>query len=411
MALRLKTWVGSAVLGCGLVSLMLVPAAREVPTEWWGEGYDTPLGKQYRDLMTLSYETRWRLRPALEYVTLLERRDEALAALSTRGEIHSSGGPILLVDENLPDGVREATDSIAGRQWHFISQRSNDVSVVVSVRLDTMDVTLDVARRLGLGVHLGYALPSDQRKVCLSLVNVGARTAQRMADWEQQPEQGEATLVGLLPTSAPELLGPCAYYAAFGMPGTEIQGWLEAVNYGPAILPTWVRDPPHSDAAKMYRTRQGWPEYRNVDLFPCASGELSRCRSAVLSEIPDFYSFRYPIEFAIPRPRGVVNASRFAWATTHPLGIGVRSYLSDLVTEMGRDRFARFWTSGEPVDVAFATAFELPLEEWTQEWAREQVGTPLRGPATSLGALLQGFLLAALFVGIGVAYGTRREVG
>ena len=410
MALGLKTWLGSAVLACGLVSLILVPAARVDPFERW-QRFVTPSVRRAQELSRRTYEARWRLRPALEYLTLLERRDSALAVLRSRGS-DLDGGPILLVDESLPEGVRDATESIVGRQWRFISQRPSDVAVVVSVRLDTMDVTLDVPRRLRLGVHQGYALPRDESKVCFSIINVGGRTARRMADWVRQPNQGDAALVGLLPTTAPELLGPCAYFAAFGMPGGAIASWLEAVNYGPAILPTWVRDPPYRDAAKEYRTRQMWPsEYRHVDLYPCASGQRSRCRSAVLTAVPDFYSFRYPIEFTTTRPRGVVNASRFAWETTHPLGLGVRSYLADLVADMGEDSFARFWTSGESVDTAFATAFGVPLEDWTMKWAQAQVGTPLRGPAVRRGAVFQAFLVATLFLGVGMVYGTKREVG
>ena len=407
MAFGLKKWIWTAVLACGLVTLTLIPS----PAGWLWDEYEPRATSEYWELNQRSWSAQWALRPALEYLTLLERRDSALAVVQSFGN-EFQDHPMLLIDERLPESVRSATESVVARQWQQIARQPNGVAVVVSVQLDTADKTLDVPRRVGLGVHLGYTLPTRDNKVCFTIVNVGATRAERLSALAQEPDGGQVTELTLLPTTAPELLGPCAYYGAFGMPGVEIERWLETVNHVPALLPTWVREPPFTDAAKTYRTRNMWPqENRTVDLYPCASGEHARCRSAVLSGVPDFYSFRYPDDSATTRPNGVVKASKFAWAPAHPLGLGVRSFLADLVADMGQDHFARFWTSDEPVDIAFATAFGLPLEDWTMKWAREQVGTPLRGPATSPGALLQGFLLAALFVGIGVVYGTRREVG
>lgn len=407
MALGLTKWIWAAVLACGLVTLTLLSS----PVGWlWGE-YEPRETAEYWELNRRSWSAQRTLRQALEYLTLLERRDSALAVVRSFGN-EFQDHPVLLIDERLPESVRSATESVVSRQWQQIAQQPNGVAVVVSVLLDTTDKTLDVPRRLGLGVHLGYTLPTRDNQVCFTIVNVGATRAQRLSVLAQEPAGAQATELTPLPTTAPELLGPCAYYGAFGMPGTDIESWLETVNHVPALLPTWVREPPFTDAAKTYRTRNTWSqESRIVDLYPCASGEHARCKSAVLSGVPDYDSFRYPNQSGTKRPNGVVNATKFAWAPAHPLGLGVRSFLADLVTDMGQDRFARFWTSDEPVEIAFATAFGLPIEDWTMKWARDQVGTPLRGTATRPGALLQGFLLAALFVGIGVSYGTKREVG
>ena len=416
MALGLKTWIGVAVLACGLVSLTLFPGIGRATNQRWGwEWWGTAEGAEYRGLSTRANEARWRLRPAIEYLTLLERRDSALAKLSAHG-MRFDSGPIVLIEEDLPERVRAATDSIVRRQWSRIAQRPNDMTVVVSVKLDTVDIRLTSPRQLRLGVHLGYVLPTPEEDACYTIVNVGPSTARRLNAWSQQEDLGEATLMGLLPTTAPELLGPCAYFAAFGKPGAAVGHWLETVNYAPAILPTWVRDPPYRDVAKVYRTRQTLPslyrysEYRYADLYPCASGDRARCRSAVLASTQEFLSVRYNIELATTRPRGVISAYRYAWARTHPLGLGVRSYLSDLLAEMGNDRFAQFWASDTQVDTAFANAFGLPLEDWTMRWAQEQLGTPLRGPATTSGALAQALALATLFVTLGVMYGARREI-
>ncbi len=410
MAFGVKSWLAGVALSCGVISLTLISSKTYDPTGGW-RSVQTPVDRHAWELFDRAAEARWKLRPSLEYLKLLERRDSAVMALhDTPSEEFDE--PTLLFDAGLPAKGREATESILRRQWDVVARHGGRAAAAVSVQLDTNDRTLDVPRRLGLGLYLGYSVPSNEHEVCFAIVTVGSRTAQRMDTWVRQHDPDETTLIGYLPTTAPELLGPCAYFGAFGMPGSSIRAWLESVIYGPAILPTWVSDPPSADPSKEYRERLRWPtEYRTVDLYPCAAGDRARCRSAVLTPVSDHYSFRFPIEFATRRPTGLVNASRFRWAANHPLGLGVRSYLADLLTEMGRGRFEAFWQSDGAVDAAFSAAFGIPIEDWTMKWARDQIGEPPRGPATRPLPLLQAIILAAVFLGGGIGYVSKRQVG
>ncbi len=53
--------------------------------------------------------------------------------------------------------------------------------------------------------------------------------------------------------------------------------------------------------------------------------------------------------------------------------------MSDLEAEFGRDRFARFWTSDQSVEDAFAAAFDEPIGAWTMRWAQDRMGPQKSG--------------------------------
>ncbi|MFQ6045980.1 MAG: hypothetical protein ACE5PT_06430, partial [Gemmatimonadales bacterium] len=105
----------------------------------------------------------------------------------------------------------------------------------------------------------------------------------------------------------------------------------------------------------------------------------------------------------------VVSAASLSWRS-HPLGRQRGTFLSDLIADMGPDRFREFWRSGLPVDSAFSVSMGVPIEEWTMRWARSQIGMPKRGAPINVGATLLGLLLSGVFVGGAAAWATRRTV-
>ena len=85
-------------------------------------------------------------------------------------------------------------------------------------------------------------------------------------------------------------------------------------------------------------------------------------------------------------------------------------YLSDLLSDQGEERFARFWRSELPLDRAFSEATDMSLEEWTQRWAQAQIGIPEPGPGLPLGTALLGIVLAGVIVGGGAVLVNRRQI-
>jgi hypothetical protein len=84
--------------------------------------------------------------------------------------------------------------------------------------------------------------------------------------------------------------------------------------------------------------------------------------------------------------------------------------MSDLEGEFGRDRFARFWTSDQPVEDAFVSAFDEPIEMWTMRWAQDRMGYQKAGPSTDLLSILLSLITLLACVGIATGTAARRQV-
>jgi len=84
--------------------------------------------------------------------------------------------------------------------------------------------------------------------------------------------------------------------------------------------------------------------------------------------------------------------------------------MGDLEAEFGTERFARFWTSDQPVDQAFLEAFGEPIEEWTMGWGQGLMGYHKAGPSTDPLSILLTLLTVATCRGVAAVTGTRRSV-
>jgi hypothetical protein len=99
------------------------------------------------------------------------------------------------------------------------------------------------------------------------------------------------------------------------------------------------------------------------------------------------------------------------WARSDHFGVAESFLLSDLESEFGPVRFARFWSSDAPVVEAFREAFGVPAGEWMEGWARGYY--PEARAGASWGPSLWGapllLFVAALLLALRKA--RRREVG
>ena len=87
-----------------------------------------------------------------------------------------------------------------------------------------------------------------------------------------------------------------------------------------------------------------------------------------------------------------------------PFGHREATLLADMVRTLGRERFARFWTSVEPVPVAFQQAAGEPLGGWTARWIADQYG-PL--PPRGAGVNASGGVMSLVFIGLALAIALR----
>jgi len=382
MALTLRHWFAAGTLGCGALAVALLP-----PTVTLRE----------RQAWQRESNTRETIANALRHdyqLTLnLSRRDEALAQLR-RAPATPGNQPRVLVDErraarvSLPyrDVVRAAVDSLARRFGPF----DTTARVVFFMTADTEFKAAGVAGWVGLERWLYIFPEGTDGRTCLVIVPTGRRSAARLAD-------------------ATSALGPCAYYAAFGRAGPFVAAWLQRMDYYPAIEPDWVApraragSPDFGDQLNYVSWAQALAGAAHFGLSlhgsACAAGKLQRC-DAYIEQLPWFLSVR------LHRGSSRFMTERYVWRA----GDESSWYLADLVREMGRDRFARFWRSPLPRDSAFAAAFGLSMNEWTHRWIADRRPGVRVGPTIRPTSTLLGLFLALALVAGGAYYTLRRQV-
>ena len=205
--------------------------------------------------------------------------------------------------------------------------------------------------------------------------------------------------------------GPCIFYAAFGAPGPDIQRWLDSRNFAFARLADWDTEQQPSDE-RVTRVGVdalfGLLRIREIggiwDAMACAGGRQERCRAIMLADAgSQLSSSRYRREARMPGYVAVNQRYVFRSATAH--------FLSDVVREVGVDRFKEFWTSDLAVDQAFASVAGRDIGEWTSDWLAERIGRQDFGPGVSGTGLLAAALLASLGVFAGAYVAEKRKAG
>lgn len=202
------------------------------------------------------------------------------------------------------------------------------------------------------------------------------------------------------------LLGPCAYYAAFGRPGAPIERWLAhgATRY--ALSANWHPIDYDIDPAVVF---DGIPfEWYtgNFDFEACHSGRVARC-GRMVQEVTTAGTFRVRLG-GIDLP-GVVRwrTSWNRWDQASPAD----RYLADMVAGFGPDRFGRFWRSAGTLDSAFVHAFDTPLAGWTHRWVDASYPPLPAGMLVRRRAWLTSLLCVMAFVAIGAGVAERRGIG
>ena len=176
------------------------------------------------------------------------------------------------------------------------------------------------------------------------------------------------------------MLGMCVFWGRYGPPGRDIQRWLDRGGSHFA-----ASDPAHGvwDYADRTSGLPGVaPQRFRLPLAgqACLAGRNEVCGSAVLDPQRIF-----------GRPDTAVRLNEWDIRITP----AERALLSRLEREFGPQRFARFWTSGEPFEVAFSSAFGIDVGPWVYHVLKpaEPFQHGARVGSTSV-------LLSLLFLGI-----------
>jgi hypothetical protein len=399
MAPRLRNWVGGTVAFCALVAVAYLPP--QPPHE---VAEKMPSAPEHM----VAERVRSRLATAVWAWRTLERRDSLLREARAAGLL-GENDLVLMADPSVPAGVVAEYERRLAAPDSMLRGNGSGGPLLVAVLRDTVRHTDGLPSGTPWGTRVTYVFPeATDGRTCLAIATIGTWEARMM---DADPERYE-----MYRTSPAQIVGPCAYALRFGPPGTAVREWLVESQYLQAQDPRWIteRDPKALTPGIRAPRDPVWWWWHNtpVELSACAAGNLESCRNVVLGkrtyrtdkELQERQAFARSII-----PPGVAPQQRY-WSIRHPLGWSSGMFLSDLLLDMGEERFARFWNSELTLDSAFSEAMDMSLEQWTERWAQAQIGIPERGPGVPFGTALLGIVLAGAIVGGGAVLVNRRQI-
>jgi hypothetical protein len=383
MARELRWWLAVAFVACAVVAVGYVSPSGSAPAATARQREPTAARLRSRRLAE-----RWRAADLAVRLAVYRRRLEP--ELAHRRETDQPG-PALLVDA--PDTVPAFTKALVAAAldtvWRELGLGVSKVAVGVVVDFWRIPRTGTDSTPKVPGGSVGYLLPdSSDRATCIALIP---------AWYWRLPRQLEDRLR--------RGLGPCAFFARWGVPGKPVRLWMARRHYDLASVPSW--GPQRSE-----QPEESWMTNRNTGWFwaavyghpiaaiGCLAGRAPSCRTAVLAGAGD--------AFGDSQPR-LLDATVRWWGEERLVQGG--QYLGDVAREVGYDRFLRFWNSTEPVDTALAAALKMPVGKWTARWERRYLPRLPLGAAAPFSAAALGIVLAAAAVALVARGAMRRQVG
>ncbi len=385
MEMRLKFWLAGTAGVCAIIAVTLLPP--QAPESRRRAQWRTPERVAAQNL-------GHQLDIARRQLAVLEKRDAVLSRMSR--ERTDPNEPVIFAHSAFPAPLLETMETELRAVW-----RRNTSGNGIRLAIDADHVTDDQPR-----AGVWYLLPhATDGSTCLISVTAG---------------RGRSVLLdeGVPPAEALELLGwansisrgPCIFYAAFGTPGPDIERWLDSWNFAFARLTDWDTGQQPSDeratpVAADPLLGLALASFGTWDAMACAGGRPERCRAIMLADAgSQLSSSRYGRE---PHMPGYVAVNRRAYV----FGTATAHFLSDVVSEVGLDRFREFWTSDLPVDRAFASVVGRDIGEWTSDWLAERIGRQDFGPGVRAPGLLAVALLATLGIFAGAYVAEKRKAG
>ncbi len=306
---------------------------------------------------------RARLRSSSAAVDRALARYRAMLSVERWRAVTANDTGVVAVDASLPPMVRPTFEAALRTAGAPLARGPMRASAVVF--LDTTIVALQkgVDRRPA-SAEVTYLVPASPVGVC------GAVTRVRRVD---------AAL------SAGEVYGPCAFFAAFGMPGRGIRAWLEGTGYETGRWADWTSTAP------------GGAEH-DASWYALASDE-ARCAAhggpvclTVIGLDPVAAAAGVASSRSHADILGPFETHDSLWTPT--ASFLKRRLLADMVRQFDRDRFRVFWTSDDAPAAAFQRATGMPLETWLHAWLTGHVVRPVTRASVSFSAF--AWLAAAI---------------
>jgi len=250
--------------------------------------------------------------------------------------------------DSIGESARLALESLAMRELEGIPVVRIPVRIVVLTSPRTV-LPRVVARDGGDASIARYVrLPSAPGESCTLLLTARPQDRDVLA----------ATMA-----NANGVLGPCAFYAAFGLPGRALRAHLDSAAWYPAAFARWrdtldLVEPQREPWGDL--SRDGVHCLVRADAI-CARGWMADARYEGDDEfLEPTVAVTPALPLGIPLPWFGVRGRAF--------GARQRVWLSDLVHEVGEERFGEFWRRDTTVDASFRQLTGVSEEAWTGRW-------------------------------------------
>ncbi|HVZ77032.1 MAG TPA: hypothetical protein VG818_03525 [Gemmatimonadaceae bacterium] len=413
MALTMSRWVVIACLACAAIAAWKLPARDEDVVAHMHFGGMVQL-TDGRTVRAGSPDAGARIRSDNTKLRLLALRDSIMragAATSTSDHelevVHSTA---------IPDSIATKFAAATRGQWSRLGAGGHH-PVTVALVFDSLRAFNGLpVLPAGQWVSSVTFLPGEATHGrCLIVARIG------VSIWNAKAPTWQRARIGDLTSSqtAAALLSPCALVGTFGMPGPHVAGWLRATGWQLAHSAAWDgRSAPFHSSTPLPFTlwqvtpheQQAWivRQYMPDNAIRCMGGDTTACETAVTH--PPVQNGDAAWDSAT-----VGNRERPEWAWWAMFNYGIvgpnqGSFISDVIHDMGRERFGQFWRSSLPVDSAFASAMHESWGSWTQAWMWRVYGRDTRGPALPDGTAPIVLAFLALSVAIATALAARRQV-
>ena len=348
-------WSAVVVVVCAAAFAILLPLSRR-PVDSGVSVPQEPLAVAMADLANATADAHAAVR---EY--------RAARGLDRWTAVHAThrDSSLLHVDRSVPLSIAPAVRDVALGHWSRLGLQVSPAHAEVFVYVDSTEIpraATPPAFRRPLEprrfVDVAFLLPdSASTGRCLVLVRLRGATPAHVAALRNEA-----------------VTGVCAFFAAFGAPGPAVRSWLTQNDFAFARQGDWdVPRAPVTDQAAVYGL--------SADAARCLTGALDPCRAALGVTTPT--SGTRAGKQATPAARVLDAAPTSAarsGADARQLGFHERRFLADVVRDIGRERFARFWQSDGPPAAAFEAAAGVSLDAWTQRWLARTYGSARARP-------------------------------
>jgi hypothetical protein len=394
VALTLTRWIAVFVAGA-----LAIAAANFTPKKT--KEVSDPRRQRYSDLKEREQRAGQAAVDAAMKLRAIQVRDSVAEAIARAPKSDASR---YIISTGLPASAFN-TARVLGARADLVRPKGVSNPIDIAIVFDTISIVRGRQVYRGM-IGMSHSFPVASGGRCLAVGRI-----ERDGSWYHENYwSNNMTSV----ETASHLLGPCAFYEAYGTPGPAIDRWLAGGAWKFGSSPSLdARYDSWDDGADHWWTpvwgrSAGWPlrRYSTPLGYRCTAGEADACKRAVLDPNSDPNA----------RTKVRVGADRVLQREFDRNEYGVTmgpyepTFLAEMAASLGPEKFRQFWTSDKPVEEAFRAATSQDIGNWTVNWAKSVYGSPRLGPGMSTTSYAWSVILIVVGLAGATVAGRRRQM-